>query len=175
MIPPFDLNASAWVQRWAGRIPPGRVLDMACGGGRHAVYLAGLGQVVVAVDRDLTLAAQVRNTPGIAWRQADLEAGPWPFSGETFQGIVVTNYLHRPLFDAILASLAPGGVLIYETFSLGQAKYGRPRNPAHLLLPGELLETTRGRLRVLAYEDVEEVEKRRCVQRLCAYRNVESL
>lgn len=165
----FNMNASAWVQRWAGLIPPGgSVLDLACGGGRHAIYLAGLEHDVVAVDRDLSLAAVVRNTPGITWRQADLEADAWPFPDDTFRGIVVTNYLHRPLFDLLLAALEPGGVLIYETFSLGQAKYGRPRNPAHLLLPGELLEITRGKLSVLAFEDVEESEQRRCVQRLCA-------
>lgn len=164
----FNMNASAWVQRWAGLISPGGgVLDLACGGGRHAVYLAGLGHGVIAVDRDLSLAGVVRNTPGITWRQADLEADAWPFPGDTFRGIVVTHYLHRPLFDPLLAALEPGAVLIYETFSLGQAKYGRPRNPAHLLLPGELLEIARGKLSVLAFEDVEEPEQRRCVQRLC--------
>lgn len=169
MIPLPNLNASAWVRRWSAEIPTGgRVLDLACGGGRHAVHLAALGYEVVAVDRDLALAAEARNTPGIVWRQADLEAGAWPFTGEMFQGVVVTNYLHRPLFDLLVAALRPGGVLIYETFSLGQAKYGRPRNPAHLLLPGELLEMARGKLRVHAYEDVEEPEQRRCVQRLYA-------
>ena len=169
MIAPFFPNASAWVRRWAGLIlPGGRVLDLACGGGRHAVYLAGLGHEVVAVDRELPLAPVVRATPGITWLQADLESGAWPFPGEAFHGVVVANYLHRPLFDQLIAALAPGGVLIYETFTLGQARYGRPRNPAHLLLPGELLELVRGKLRVLAYEDVEETEQRRCMQRLCA-------
>lgn len=171
MIPWFNTIPSTWVQRWAPLIPAGGcVLDLACGGGRHAAYLAGLGHAVVAVDRDLSLAAPLRDIPGIDWRQADLESGVWSLSGETFSGVVVTNYLHRPLFDLLLGALEPGGVLIYETFSLGQAKYGRPRNPAHLLLPGELLELCRGRLRVLAYEDVEEVEQRRCVQRLCGVR-----
>jgi SAM-dependent methyltransferase len=167
----FNMNASAWVRRWAGLIPEkGRVLDLACGGGRHAVYLAGLGHAVVAVDRDLSLATAVRPTPGITWRQADLENDAWPLPGETFHGVVVTNYLHRPLLERLVAALEPGGVLIYETFSIGQARYGRPRNPAHLLLPGELLEMARGRLRVIAYEDVEEAEQRRCVQRLCGTR-----
>lgn len=171
MIPPFDLNASAWVKRWAGLIPAGgRVLDLACGGGRHAVYLANRGHPVLAVDRDLHLAQPVRTTPGIEWLQADLEADPWPCDGESFQGIVVTHYLHRPLFPPLLEALAPGGVLIYETFSLGQTKYGRPRNPAHLLLPGELLELVRGRLRVLGFEDVEEAELRRCRQSFCGQR-----
>jgi SAM-dependent methyltransferase len=171
MIPLLNMNASAWVRRWAGLMQPGgRVLDLACGGGRHAVHLAGLGHRVVAVDRALNLPPIVRDTPGIDWRLADLEADPWPFPGDTFQGVVVCNYLHRPLFDRLVDSLEPGGMLIYETFSLGQAKYGRPSNPAHLLLPGELLEMARGRLRVLGFEDVEEPEKRRCVQRLCGVR-----
>lgn len=165
----FNPNASAWVRRWAGLIPSGgRVLDLACGGGRHAVYLAELGHEVVAVDRDLSLVNVLRDTPRITWRQADLEAGAWPFPDEAFRGIVVTNYLHRPLFAPLLAALQPGGLLIYETFSIGQAKYGRPRNPAHLLLSGELLEIARGALSVLGFEDVEEPEQRRCVQRLCA-------
>lgn len=164
----FNRNASDWVRRWAGLIPPGGgVLDLACGGGRHALHLSGLGHQVVAVDRDLSLVEELRGAPNIAWRQADLEVDAWPFPGDTFRGIVVTNYLHRPLFGPILAALEPGGVLIYETFSLGQAKYGRPRNPAHLLLPGELLEMARGTLSVRAFEDVEETEQRRCVQRLC--------
>ncbi len=171
MTPWFNTVPSAWVQRWAPRIPQGgRVLDLACGGGRHAAYLAGCGHTVLAVDRDLSLTTPLRDTPGIDWRLADLETGVWPLPGEIFQGVVVTHYLHRPLFEHLYAALEPGGVLIYETFSLGQVKYGRPRNPAHLLLPGELLEWSRGRLQVLAFEDVEEPEQRRCVQRLCGVR-----
>lgn len=163
------MKPSPWVQRWAPSIPAGgRVLDLACGGGRHAVYLAARGHPVSAVDRDLGQAAAVHATPGISWLQADLEAGPWPYAGQRFAGIVVSRYLHRPLFPLLWHSLLPGGVLIYETFSLGQARYGRPRNPAHLLLPGELLEAVRGHLRVIAYEDVHEVERERCMQRLCA-------
>ena len=93
-----------------------------------------------------------------------MEVGAWPFPEQSFHGVVVTNYLHRPRFDRLLACLAPGGVLIYETFAIGQAKYGRPRSPDHLLAPGELLERVRGQLRVLAYEDLDEVVHRRCVQ-----------
>lgn len=165
------MQVSPWVSRWAGRIPAqGRVLDLACGSGRHAVFLAGRGHPVTAVDIDLALSQPSRHVQGVAWRQADLEGAPWPFPGEAFQAVVVTNYLHRPLFEPLLAAIAPDGLLIYETFALGQAKYGRPRNPAHLLLPGELLELVRGHLRVLAYEDVEEPAQRRCVQRLCGVR-----
>jgi SAM-dependent methyltransferase len=163
------MTPSPWVMRWAGLIPPGRpVLDLACGDGRHAVYLAGLGHPVVAVDIDPGLSEPARSTPGIEWLQADLEEAPWPCPGRRFGAVVVSRYLHRPLFDTLFDSLESGGVLIYETFALGQAKYGRPRNPAHLLLPGELLEAVHGRLHVIAFEDVEEVEQRRSMQRLCA-------
>jgi len=164
------MSASAWVCRWADQIPAGsQVLDLACGAGRHAVYLAGLGHQVDAVDIDLHTSAPVRATPGISWRQADLEQGGGHIPAATYQGIVVTNYLHRPLFAEIIAGLAPSGVLIYETFAHGQQAYGRPRNPLHLLLPGELLEVVRGHLRVLAYEDIvldAPVPAR--VQRICA-------
>ena len=171
MIPGDNTAVSAWVMRWAGQIAArGAVLDLACGAGRHAVYLAGLGHPVSAVDIDLSLSDAVRAMSGVEWRQADLEGEAWPFPGCHYAGVVVTNYLHRPLFDHLIAALAPGGVLIYETFAMGQARYGRPRNPAHLLLPGELLEMVRGRLRVLAFEDVDEAAQRRCVQRLCACR-----
>lgn len=163
------LQPSPWLIRWAGLMPPaGPVLDLACGNGRHAVYLAGLGHGVSAVDVDLSLSASVRDTPGIEWRQADLEQGPWPYPGQRFGAILVSRYLHRPLFEILFDSLESGGLLVYETFSLGQARYGRPRNPAHLLLPGELLQAVHGRLHVIAFEDVEEPEQRRCMQRLCA-------
>lgn len=163
------MTPSRWVARWAGSIPPGRpVLDLACGSGRHAVYLAGLGHPVAAVDIDLALSETVRATPGVEWIEADLEGAPWPCAGRSFGAVLVSRYLHRPLFDTLFDSLESGGVLIYETFALGQAKYGRPRNPVHLLLPGELLEVVHGRLQVIAFEDVEEVERRRCMQRLCA-------
>ncbi len=163
------MTPSPWVARWAELIPPGRpVLDLACGNGRHAAHLAGLGHPVAAVDIDLAAAEPLRATPGIEWTRADLENAPWPYPGRQFGAIVVSRYLHRPLFDILCAGLEAGGLLIYETFALGQAKYGRPRNPAHLLLPGELLEAVHGRLRVIAFEDVEEPEQRRCMQRLCA-------
>lgn len=110
----------------------------------------------------------MRASAGVTWRQHDLEQDDWPFAPASYAGVVVSNYLHRPLFPHLLEVLLPGGVLIYETFALGQERYGRPRNPAHLLLPGELLEFARGRLRVVAYEDVTEAEPVQRVQRLCA-------
>ena len=171
MSDPHDLQTpSAWVLRWAEGIPAGgRVLDVACGNGRHARFLASRGHPVEAVDRDPAKFSQLAGIPGINPRTADLESGPWPYADRRFAGIVVVNYLHRPLFPRLLEALAPGGVLIYETFAAGNERYGRPSNPAFLLKPGELLEVVRGRLRVIAYEDLEVSDPRpAAVQRICA-------
>ncbi len=167
--PPID-RPSAWVQRWAARIPAaGRVLDVACGSGRHARWLAAHGHPVEAVDRDARALGAIAGVAGIHTRAADLEGGPWPYAGEFFAGIVVVNYLHRPLFPQLLASLAPGGVLIYETFAVGNERYGRPSNPHFLLQPGELLQIAHGCLEVIAYENlVVEVPRPAVVQRMCA-------
>ena len=163
---------SAWVSRWADRVPAGGgVLDLACGGGRHARFFAALGHPVEAVDRDLGLPSRLAGVAGITARIADLENAPWPYEGARFAGIVVANYLHRPLFPRLVAALAPGGVLIYETFAAGNERYGRPTNPDFLLRAGELLEVVRGQLRVMAYEDVIVSEpKPAAVQRICAVR-----
>ena len=147
---------SAWVVRWAELIPRGgRVLDVASGRGRHARALAARGHPVEAVDRDAEALAALAGVPGVTVRCADLENAPWPFERGTYAGVVVANYLHRPLFPHLIDALAPSGVLVYETFALGNERYGRPSNPAFLLQPGELLEMVRGRLRVVAYEDVK--------------------
>lgn len=161
---------SAWVVRWADRIPAGgRVLDVACGSGRHARFLAARGHPVEAVDRDRDAVARLEGLPGIVPRCADLEGGPWPYGRDTFAGIIVAHYLHRPLFPKLLATLAPGGVLIYETFAAGNERYGRPSNPAFLLKPGELLEVVRERLEVIAYEALEVTDPKPAVlQRICA-------
>jgi SAM-dependent methyltransferase len=158
------------VARWADRVPAGgRVLDLACGTGRHARYFAARGHPVEAVDRDPAMLARLDGVGGVSTRCADLEGGPWPYEGERFAGIVVTHYLHRPLFPHLLAALAPEGALIYETFAAGNERYGRPSNPAFLLKPGELLEVVRGRLRVVAYEDLIVSEpKPAAIQRICA-------
>lgn len=131
--------ASSWVCRHAPLIRSGgTVLDLACGRGRHARRLAEKGFRVCAVDRDAAALAGLAGMPGIETLCADLEAGAWPLPGRSFDGIVVARYLHRPLLPAIAAALAPDGVLIYETFMLGNERYGRPSNPDFLLLPGEL-------------------------------------
>jgi SAM-dependent methyltransferase len=161
---------SEWVRRFAPFIPAaGRVLDLACGEGRHARLLAQLGYRVLAVDRDERALDSLAGIPGIDVAAIDVETGVWPYSGEQFAGIVVTNYLHRPLFPLLVASLGQGGVLIYETFARGNERYGRPSNPEFLLRPGELLTVVLGQLRVLAYEDVFVTEpKAALVQRICA-------
>ncbi|CAN7176308.1 class I SAM-dependent methyltransferase [Pseudoduganella sp. LjRoot289] len=162
---------SPWVRRFAPLIPGGEVLDLACGTGRHARHLVGLGHLVVAVDQnaDSLLAAA---GDGIVTSQIDLEAedAVWPFGPGRFAGIVVTNYLHRPLIADMLASLAPNGVLLYETFSEGNGQFGKPSNPDYLLAPGELLEwAARHALRVIAFEDgMVETPKPALVQRICA-------
>jgi SAM-dependent methyltransferase len=168
MLPP----PSDWVESWVSVIPQGgKVLDIACGSGRHARYLAALGFTVEAVDNDLSACADLLAIQGVSLRQFNLESEPWPYAPSSFQGVVVTNYLHRPLFPDLIETLAPGGVLIYETFALGNERYGRPKNPNYLLLSGELLEVVRGKLRVLAYQDVLlERPHLACVQRICAIR-----
>ena len=165
-MPKEQAAPSLWVVRFASLIVPGGpVLDLACGSGRHADVFLERGHPVTAVDRDISRLM----APATAVT-ADLEADPWPFAGAAFAGVVVTNYLHRPLFPEIIAALAPGGVLIYETFAEGNERHGRPSNPDFLLRHGELLEiATMGGLRVFAYEDLEvSGPQPACVQRLCA-------
>ncbi|WEF33336.1 class I SAM-dependent methyltransferase [Pseudoduganella chitinolytica] len=162
---------SPWVQRFAPLIPGGEVLDLACGSGRHARYLQALGHAVVAVDRDPAALAAASGS-GIVTSEIDLEeeGAAWPFGPQRFAGIVVTNYLHRPLFAGMVGSLAPNGVLVYETFADGNAAFGKPSNPDFLLKAGELLEIARQHgLRVIAFEDgIVNLPKQAMVQRICA-------
>lgn len=139
------------------------MLDLACGGGRHSRYFRDLGFAVVAVDRQAVAIGNVE------FVKADLEQGdPWPLPGRRFGGIVVTNYLHRPLLPKLAESLAEGGVLIYETFMLGNERFGKPSNPAFLLQPGELLKVFSS-LAVLGFEEGQvERPKPAVTQRICA-------
>ena len=163
------LCPSPWVVRFAPKIRTGgTVLDLAAGGGRHARYLRELGFRVSAVDIDLSKMSDLADDDGVELVEADLEAGPWPFPGRRFDGIVVTNYLHRPLLSMLAESLAPGGLLIYETFAEGNARYGRPSNPEFLVREGELLSAF-SELNVLEYEHGFEEQPRPAVrQRICA-------
>ena len=142
---------SPWIVQWAGLVPAGvPVLDVAAGGGRHTRFFADRGHRVTAVDRDVSALA---DHPDVEIVQADLEDGsPWPLPGRVFGAVVVTNYLHRPLLPELLDVLAPGGVLLYETFMEGNERFGRPSRPEFLLKDGELLELVRGRFSVVAYE-----------------------
>ncbi|HEX7249576.1 MAG TPA: class I SAM-dependent methyltransferase [Burkholderiales bacterium] len=157
------MTPSEWVVRWAPSVARGPVLDLACGSGRHARFFKGLGFEVTAVDRDAV------DLDGIRFVKADLENGsPWPLGEQRFGAIVVTNYLHRPLFARIREALAEGGVLIYETFMAGNERFGRPSNPEFLLKPGELRAAFAG-LQELGFEEGEvERPKPAMVQRICA-------
>ena len=170
--PHATLTASGWVQRFGPLVPDGgSVLDVACGTGRHLRWFAARGHPTVGVDRsEAALAA----CDDVGERlQADIENGPWPFADRCFAGVVVTNYLWRPLLPTILASVAPGGVLIYETFAAGNETVGKPSNPNFLLRPGELLAACSG-LRVVAYEDGFLSDPPRFVQRIVAVRELET-
>jgi SAM-dependent methyltransferase len=159
-------NPSAWLQRWTHLIAPNStVLDVACGAGRHLRYLAALGHRVTGVDRNPEAVAMAQASGPVIC--ADIENGPWPFAGQTFGCVVVTNYLWRPLLPTLVASVAPGGVLIYETFATGNETVGKPSRPDFLLQSGELLSATKG-LRTVAYEDGFEPSPERFIQRIVA-------
>ncbi|NYH24624.1 class I SAM-dependent methyltransferase [Paraburkholderia bryophila] len=162
---------SRWVRHWAHLVAAGgAVLDVASGAGRHARFFASLGHPVTAVDRDAAALDTLCDAPLITPLEADLEGAVWPLPGNAkFAAVVVTNYLHRALFPQLLDALAPGGVLVYETFAQGNESVGKPSNPAFLLAPGELLEVVRGRLRVVAFQDGFLAQPRPAyVQRICA-------
>lgn len=173
------LPPSPWVVRFMPLIhKSGEILDLACGGGRHSRLALGLGYRVVAVDRDTSGLKDFRGNKSLEIIETDLEtATPFapkgPFHGRTFTGIIVTNYLHRPILSGLIGALADDGVLIYETFAAGNERYGHPRNPDYLLRPGELLETVQNGvqngLQVIAYEyGLIHDPRTAVVQRLCA-------
>jgi len=151
----------------------GRVLDLACGMGRHTRWFLARGQAVMAVDRSAPALAAVAalDSSGnhLEPLEADLENAAWPLAGRTFDAVVVTNYLWRPLLGPITASVAPGGVLIYETFAAGNEAFGRPSRPDFLLQPGELLTACAG-LQIVAYEHGLLDGPKRVVQRIAAVR-----
>ena len=166
-----DDAPSPHLARWAELVPPGAtVLDVAAGGGRHARWFAARGCAVLAVDREVA-ALQARPDPRITVLQADLEGAPWPLPGRTFAAVVVTNYLWRPLLPTLVASVATGGVLLYETFAVGNERFGWPKNPDFLLRDRELLEAVHGELEVIEYAHGEEGSPPFAVkQQLCARR-----
>jgi SAM-dependent methyltransferase len=156
-----------WIVQWSGLVAPGStVLDLAAGGGRHAHFFAEQGHRVLAVDRDTSRLPAHANIEPLT---ADLEDGsPWPLTGRRFGAAVVTNYLHRPLMAALLESVEPGGLLLYQTFMEGNERFGKPSNPAYLLRDGELLELVRGKFSVIAYEARPISDPMAMVQRIAA-------
>lgn len=167
-------NPLNWVTRFSHLFKTtGTVLDLACGGGRHANYLANMGNKVTGVDKDLSKFLKSEDAALYELIESDLEDGsPWSLHNRLFNGVVVTNYLHRPLFPKILDSIDDNGILIYETFSAGNEQYGRPSNPKFLLTPGELLSICAGRLRVIAYEEgIEKYPEQAVKQRICAIKS----
>lgn len=169
-IPHADVPPSPWVWRFTPLLAPGAsVLDVACGRGRHMRWLAQRGHAVTGVDRDAEALAVAS-----AWGrtvQADIENGPWPFAGQHFGAVVVTNYLWRPLLPTLLDAVEPGGVLLYETFAQGNETVGKPSRPDFLLRTGELLVLcTDAGWRIVAYEDGFLSAPERFVQRIAAVR-----
>ncbi|MDP6787515.1 MAG: class I SAM-dependent methyltransferase [Rhodospirillales bacterium] len=166
------IEPQPWVRRFAPLVAPGGVvLDVACGGGRHARHFLSRGHPVLCLDRDVSGVADLASQPRAEIVEADLEGGgPWPLAARTFAGIVVVNYLYRPILPDLVEALAPGGVLIYETFGRGNERFGRPRRPQYLLRSGELLDLGSGRLQVVAYEHgiAAGNSHSKVVQRLCA-------
>jgi SAM-dependent methyltransferase len=158
-----------WIVQWAGLVPPdATVLDLAAGRGRHALFFAERGHKVVAVDRDV---GRLPAHSCIEPLAADLEDGsPWPLRDRHFGAVVVTNYLHRPLMPALIEAIAPGGVLLYQTFMAGNERLGKPRRPEFLLRDGELLELVRGAFSVTAYEARLISDPMAMVQRIAARR-----
>jgi len=157
---------SPWLVRWANLVAPGgRVLDLAAGSGRHCRWLAARGHAMTAVDRDAAAMAALGDVAETI--VADLEAGAWPLPGRSFDAVVVTNYLWRPLFPAIVAATGPGGVLIYETFASEQPKYGHPHNPDYLLQPGELADWFQDWQIIHYFEGLLEDPRRAMAQIVC--------
>ena len=177
MTPGFSAGKpSPWVTAHAVRAQPGcTVLDVACGSGRHLRYFHAHGHPVTGIDIDLSGVADLRGKRGFDLVQCDLEAedAEWPVGETRFGVVVVTNYLWRPLLPHIVGSVAPGGILIYETFMRGHERFGSPRNPDFLLMPGELMSAVAGELDVVAYEEIEEPAPKPALrQHICALRGI---
>jgi SAM-dependent methyltransferase len=167
---PSLLDPSRWVIRFSHLVRAGgSVLDVAAGHGRHCQWFLDGEHSVVAIDRDLTSLRWLEH-PRLQKHEADLEgAEGWPLGDQTFDAVIVTNYLWRSIFDDIVHAVQHDGVLIYETFAEGNERYGRPRRPEFLLQPGELLARVASRLEVVAYEHgYSEQPSARVVQRICA-------
>ncbi len=138
--------------------PASGVIDVACGHGRHARFFAGRGARVTAVDRDAAALQSLATTHNVSVECRDIETDAWPYAPSSFDAIIVCNYLWRPRFTALLATIKPGGVLLYETFMDGNERYGKPSRPDFLLRSNELLTLTRDTLRVIAFEEGDDFD-----------------
>jgi SAM-dependent methyltransferase len=173
---------SPWVARFAALAPAnGRVLDVAAGGGRHSRLFLDRGHPVTAIDKNISALGALPHQERLQIIEFDMETDMplfdqgGPLSGRTFATIVVVNYLYRPNIQGLLAALAPGGLLLYETFALGNEAFARPRNPDHLLRAGELIDLVAGRMQIVAYEHgrIENTDIPGVKQRLCAVRDLD--
>ena len=165
-----DNPVSPWINRFSGQTA-GPVLDVACGSGRHTRLFLGLGHDVTAVDRDTSRLGDITRHPKLTILEIDLESDddPWRPAAATYGTVVVTNYLWRPLLPALIDAVAPGGMLLYETFALGNERFGKPSNPDFLLAPDELKDAVEGKLDVVAYEHGDVIDPRpAAIQRICA-------
>ena len=167
-----DSLPSSWITRFSAQ-SVGPVLDVACGSGRHTRHFLALGHRVTAVDRDMSRLADIADHPRLTILETDLETGSdaWRPDAQAFGTVVVTNYLWRPLLPALVNAIAPGGMLLYETFAVGNEKYGKPSNPDFLLTPDELKYAVEGKLDVVAYAHGNVTEPHPAViQHICAVR-----
>lgn len=170
LVPAHGPRTSAWVERFLpGVRPGGRILDIACGNGRHLRLALEHGYHVTGVDRDLSGVEDLSKRSGVQLVRADLEGRqPFPFADQVFDGVIVTNYLSRRILPTLVAAVARDGLLVYETFAVGNELLGRPSNPDFLLRPGELIEAVGPRLVTIAYEHVTLTDRPRRVQRIAA-------
>ncbi len=163
-------EASDWVRRFAPEVAAGgAVLDLACGSGRHGRLFLEAGHRVSFLDRDLSGVADLKDAPNVELIEADIEAGPWPLDSRAFAAVIVTNYLWRPLYPQIVNAVQPGGLLVYETFLRGNERFGKPRNPDHLLVPHELVRLCQDAFEIRAFEQGEmngSLKQRICAERL---------
>ena len=162
---------SNWVRKYISLIPSKKlVLDLACGSGRNTRFLLDQGYTVVALDKDISQLADISGELNLRKYKFDLEtSAKFPFNKQEFSGIIVTNYLHRPLFGDLINALSHGGVLIYQTFMSGHEAYGRPSNPNFLLKINELNDVFANKLDVVAFEQgYEENPKPAVIQKICA-------
>lgn len=175
---------SKWIERFASLIPASSrqlpILDLACGSGRHTRYLLGMGHSVLAVDRnsealsliDLGINEDSKNR--LETQVLDLEGEVWPLGQSCFSAVIVTNYLYRPRLSELLAAVAPGGIVIYETFAQGNEAFGKPSNPDFLLKPHELLSWVQANkeFQIIAFEQgIVTENKPASIQRICAVRS----